>query len=58
VGEGEGLAFMTMPRIDGVRPDVPQDAEAAIMQCLAKEPGARWATATELADTLRRCACL
>jgi len=40
------------------RPDVPADVEAVVMRCLAKSPDDRWPSAAELADTLRRCACL
>jgi Uma2 family endonuclease len=46
------------PPLRAARPDVPPDAEAAIMRCLAKTPAERWQSAGELADTLRRCACL
>jgi serine/threonine-protein kinase len=40
------------------RPDIPADAEAAVMRCLARAPEDRWGSADELADVLRRCTCL
>jgi serine/threonine-protein kinase len=40
------------------RPDIPADADAAIMRCLATDRADRWSSAGELADTLRRCTCL
>ena len=37
-----------------LRPDVPRDLEAIALKCLARNPAARYATAHELADDLRR----
>lgn len=37
-----------------LRPDIPADLEAVIMQCLAKNPDARYQTAEELEEALSR----
>jgi serine/threonine-protein kinase len=38
------------------RSDIPPTLEAIVMQCLEREPGARPATAAEVADALRALA--
>lgn len=40
-----------------LRPDIPADVEAVIMQCLAKNPDARYQTAEELEAALSETAC-
>jgi serine/threonine protein kinase/Tfp pilus assembly protein PilF len=41
-------------RLRSVQPDLPRDLEAITHKCLEKKPEARYATAQELADDLRR----
>lgn len=40
------------------RADIPPDADAAVMRCLAKSPEDRWDSAAALGDVLRRCTCM
>jgi len=42
------------PAPRAIRPDLPRSLEAAVMQALAKEPAARYASAAEFADALRQ----
>jgi|GEM_PF-2505156 len=43
------------PRPRAVNPCIDPDLDAVIRKCLMKDPGARFATASELADELGRC---
>jgi serine/threonine-protein kinase len=42
------------PPLTQLRPEIPPELAAAVARCLEKEPAARFATADELAATLRR----
>ena len=44
----------TVPLVRAVRPDVPRQLERVIWRALAKDPDARYPTATVLSEALRR----
>jgi serine/threonine-protein kinase len=44
-----------VPRIRSVRPTLPENAETAIMQALAKAPADRFQTVAQFADVLSQC---
>jgi serine/threonine-protein kinase len=43
--------------LSDLRPDIPEDLQALIMQCLEKEPSRRFADADTLEQALAACAC-
>jgi serine/threonine-protein kinase len=45
------------PSLTELRPDVPADLAAVIARCLAKEPGERFQSATDLEQAFARCVC-
>jgi serine/threonine-protein kinase len=50
-------AVHPVPSPKALRPDVPDDLDAVVTQCLAKAPDARPPDASSLARALGRCAC-
>jgi serine/threonine protein kinase len=61
--QGEGameicaqILFRDAPRPSAVRSGIPADLEAVTMKLLARDPGARYATAERAIDDLARCA--
>jgi len=40
------------PRLRGLKPNIPQDLEDAVLRCLAKDPARRWQSVSELNEAL------